>query len=353
MSNAVRLIIFAIVVGALAVLAFLKLKSNQQEVEAKVYRHNPDATVLIQAETLQAEVFEFSTTYLGTFTPNREVLIISEGNGRVIQDNIREGSAVSTGQVIAQLDTDILTSQLKIAEGNLAFAEKTAERMTNAASGLTEVRVDEAQHNVSTLKHQIDLYKKQISMSTIKAPFSGIITAKFYEIGSLSSGGTQMAMLTDINTMKLEINVPEKDITKFKKGMALNISTKVYPNHIYQGTVDIIGVKADATKNYKVKILVNNSTSHPLKAGMYGSISLQNSEDQTSISIPRTALVGSNKNPEVYILKDGLAHRKSVVLGGSSETRLQVLEGLEENDVIAVGGLVNLSEGAQVTIAKN
>ncbi len=352
MNNAIRLIIFAVVLGGLAVLAFLKLKTNQKEVQSKIYRMNPNASVLIQAETLQEEVFQYQTSYLGSFTPNREVLIMSEGAGRVVKDHIREGMAVSAGQVIAQLDTDILNSQLKIAEGNLEFAEKTAQRMTNASSGLSEIKIDEALNNVNTLKHQIELYKKQISMATIKAPFSGIITGKFYEIGSLAGGGTQMAMLTDIQTLKLEINVPERDIARFKKGMNIEVSTKVYPEHLYNGVVDILGVKTDATKNFKVKISVTNSSKFPLKSGMYGTVTLVNSEQEKTVSIPRTALVGSNKNPEVYVIKDSIATRRPIILGASNETRLQVLEGLKENEVVAVGGLVNLSDGTKVSIAK-
>lgn len=353
MNNAIRLIIFAIVIGGLAILAFFKLKSNQQEVESKIYRMNPDASVLIQAETLRVETFEFSSSYLGSFTPNREVLILSESNGRVIKDNIKEGSSVSAGQVIAQLDTDIIQNQLNIAKGNFSLAEKTAQRMTNASSGLSEVKVEEAQNNVNTLKYQIELYKKQISMATIKAPFSGIITSKFYELGSLAGGGTQMAMLTDIHTLKLEINVPENDITKFKKGMSMDITTKIYPRHVFKGVVDVISIKADATKNYKVKLTVSNNSSFPLKAGMYGTVTLKSSVDVNSLSIPRTALVGSNKHPEVYIIKDGVAKRQPIVIGASNEERLQVIDGINENEVVATGGLVNLSDGTKVTIAKN
>lgn len=353
MNNAIRLIIFAIVIGGLAILAFLKLKSNQQEVESKIYRINPDATALIQAETLRVENFEYSTAYLGSFTPNKEVLILSEGNGRIVKDNIKEGASISKGQIIAQLDTDILQNQLKIAESNLSFAEKTAQRMSNASSGLSEVKVEEAQNNVNTLKYQIELYKKQISMATIKAPFSGIITAKFYELGSLAGGGTQLAMLTDISTLKLEINVPESDITKFEKGMGMDITTKVYPNQVFKGVVDVISVKADGTKKYQVKLTVSNNSTHPLKAGMYGTVTLSNSAGFNSLSIPRTALVGSNKKPEVFIIKDGVAKRQAIVIGASNEERLQVLEGINENEVVATGGLVNLSDGTKVTIAKN
>lgn len=353
MNNVVRLIIFAIVVGGLAVFAFFKLKSNQEKVEDRVYKKNPDATVLIQAETLKAGTFEFTSSFLGSFSPNKEAVIASEASGRVVQVGIQEGAHVTAGQLVAQLDTDILKNQLKIAENNLALAEKTAQRMSNASAGLTEVQVDNAQSQVVTLKYQIELYKKQISMATIKAPFSGIITAKYFEIGSLAGPGAQMAMLTDISTLKLEINVPEKDITKFKTGMKLNVTTEVYPQHTYAGTVGVIASKADQTKNYTVKIMVPNSSAYPLKAGMYGTVSLDNISSTNSLSIPRTALIGSNKNPEVYVIKEGKAQRQPVTLGASNESRLQVVSGLNENDIVAVGGLVNLTNGINVSIADN
>lgn len=354
MNNALRLIIFAIVVGGLAIFAFLKLRSNQEQVEAKVYKKNPDATVLIQADTVRNASFEFSTTYLGSFAPNKEAIIASEAAGRVVQMNIQEGSSVSAGQVIAQLDTDILKNQLKIAEANLQLAEKTAQRMNAAAAGLTEVQVDNTNNNVSILKYQIEVLKKQISMATIKAPFSGIISAKYFEMGSLAGPGAQMAMLTDVNTLKLEVNIPEQDITKFKSGMKLNINTDVYPSHTFTGSVSVISVKADATKNYIVKLLVpNNNSSYSLKAGMYGSITLTNTAGKETLSIPRSALIGSNKEPQVYLIKDGKATKQPIQIGESNENNLQVVSGLKANDIIATSGLVNLSEGIKVTIAEN
>lgn len=353
MNNVIRLIIFAVVVGGLAVLAFFKLKSNQAEVQAKVYKKNPDATVMVQAETLKSAPFDYTSTYLGSFAPNKEAIIASEASGRVVQVGVQEGQHVSAGQLIAQLDTDILKYQLKIAESNLALAEKTAQRLTNAAAGLTEVQVDNAQNQVQTLKYQIELYKKQISMATIKAPFSGIITAKYFEIGSLAGPGAQMAVLTDISTLKLEISVPEKDVPKFKTGMKLQVTTEVYPNFTYTGTVGVIASKADQTKNYIVKVLVPNNSAKPLKAGMYGQVALSNNVNNNSISIPRTALVGSNKNPEVYVIRDGVAKKQAITIGASNDTRLQVTSGLQENDVVAVGGLVNLTDGIKVTVAEN
>lgn len=354
MNNALRLIIFAIVVGGLAIFAFLKLKSNQEKVEDKVYKKNLDATVLIQADTVQLHSFEFSTTYLGSFAPNKEAIIASEAAGRVVQMNIQEGSTVSAGQVIAQLDTDILKNQLKIAESNLQLAEKTAQRMTAAAAGLTEVQVDNTNNQVSILKYQIEVLKKQISMATIKAPFSGVITAKYFEMGSLAGPGAQMATITDISTLKLEVNIPEQAITKFKTGMKMDITTDVYPAHTFTGTVGVIASKADATKNYTVKVLVpNNNSSYILKAGMYGSVTLKNTAGKESLSIPRTALIGSNKEPQVYLIKDGRATKQSIQIGESNESNLQVISGLNANDIIATSGLVNLAEGVKVTIAEN
>jgi len=353
MNNAVRLIIFAIVVAGLAVLAFFKLRSNQKEVEANIYKKDPNATTLIQAEQLQPAPFEYRNTYLGSFSPNKEAIIASESSGRVIRTNIEEGTYVTAGSVIAQLDTDILTNQLKSAEANLALAEKTASRLQAAAVGVTEVQIDNANTQAVNLKYQIELLKKQISMTTIKAPFSGIITGKYFETGSLAGPGAQMATIIDISQLKLEINVPEKEITQFTKGMKLNVKTEIYPDVSFPGTVWLIASKADASRNYTVKITVPNNGKHPLKAGMYGTVELTGNDSKESISIPRTALIGSNKNPEVYIVKDGIVQRQAITLGASNETRLQVLSGLNAGDVIATGGLVNLTDGTKVTIAQN
>jgi len=350
-----KIIRYSVTAGILVLLVSfiaVKLMSNKKEVEAKVYRKDPNLRATVQADTVKYTPFSETAAFLGSFAPVREVTISSETTGKVVRVGIKEGSQVSAGSLIAQLDTELLQAQLQSAMASYNNAETTLRRYEQASNGVTKLQLDNARTQMLTDKAQIDQLRKQISMCSIKAPFSGIITSKNFELGAVISTGAQIAQLTDISSLKLEISVPEKNIVQFSKAQALNVVTDVYPNEKFHGVVDMIAAKADASHNYTVKILVSNSAATVLKAGMYGRISFNDITTGQAISIPRSALVGSSSRPQVFVIENGISKLRNIQTGASNETSIQVTQGLHTGEIVATGGLINLVEGSKVTIAK-
>jgi hypothetical protein len=87
-------------------------------------------------------------------------------------------------------------------------------------------------------------------------------------------------------------------------------------------------------------------------AGMYGSVSLENSKSVTALSIPRKALVGSSKNPQVYIIKNGKSILTSFNAVTSDGEYIEVVDGISKDDQIIIKGQVNLQNNSNVKIAK-
>jgi RND family efflux transporter MFP subunit len=131
--------------------------------------------------------------------------------------------------------------------------------------------------------------------------------------------------------------------------MPITVSTDVYPGAGFAGAVWMIASKADASHNYAIKILVpyNNAA---LKAGMYGHVTVGNTSSSRAIGIPRSALIGSAQNPQVYVVESGIARVRNIETGAGSATSVEVVKGLRTGEVIVAGGLVNLTDGARVNI---
>jgi RND family efflux transporter MFP subunit len=340
-----------VVILGLIALVVIKLLGNKEEVEAKVYKKDPDRKVTIQADTVHPTQLDQNNSFLGAFAPVREVTISSEMTGKVVAVKADEGTYVNAGAVIALLDTDLLRAQLASAMANYDNAVTTLKRYEAAASGVTKLTRDNATTQVLTYKSQVDQYEKQIRMGTIKAPFSGIITSKSFELGAVVATGAQMAVLTNIDKLKLEVNIPEANISSFKNGQTIQVLTDLYADKTFNGTVDMIGTKADASHNFVLKVLVNNSEKL-LKAGMYGRIQLHNAIYNNAISVPRSALIGSSKVPKVFVIENGIAHVREIESGEGNEYVVEVKGGLKPGEIVATGGLVNLYEGAKVSIGK-
>ncbi|MFT3738702.1 MAG: efflux RND transporter periplasmic adaptor subunit [Breznakibacter sp.] len=331
-------------------LVVFRLLQNQQEVKAEVYRKDASLRTVIQTVTVAEQSVTQSTPFIGSFMPNREVSIAAETSGKVVVVGVNEGDVVKSGTLIAKLDDDLLLAQLLSAQASFDNAEKTLTRYKQAESGISEIQLDNAQTQYLVTKAQVNLLKKQISQHAISAPFPGVITSRNFELGTIVSPGTPLANLVDINKLKLEISVPETEASVIKTGIGVDVTSDLYPDAVFKGVVGFVSAKADASRNYTVKILVDNNPETPLKAGMYGRVILSNTPNAKSFSLPRAAIVGSTINPQVFVIANGVARLRSVSIGSGNENSVFITNGLQNDEVVAVSGLVNLYEGCPVAV---
>jgi RND family efflux transporter MFP subunit len=350
MKKIFRILLIVLAVAGVAAMAAFKLIANKKEVEAKVYRPDLDLAASVQADTIQEAPFLKATQFLGSFGPNREVSIASETSGKVVIVGVQEGSRVAQGSLVAKLDDGVLLAQLHSATASLDNATSTLKRYEQAPNGVTQLQMDNARTQLLTSQAQIEQLKKQIAQYTISAPFSGVITARNFDLGAVVSPGTPLATLTDISALKLEVSVPERYVAQFSANMPISVNTDVYPGVDFSGRVWMIASKADASHNYTIKVLVPNNSTHPLKAGMYGNVTIGNTATRPAISIPRSALIGSAEKPQVYVVENGIARIRDIGTGAGNATSVEVSKGLHAGDVIVSGGLVNLTDGTKVSI---
>ncbi len=350
MQKSIKTAVALAAVAIIVLLVAFKLKRNEHEVKAKVYHPPVDLAVMIQADTIRASAFEQAIPFLGSFSANREVSVASETTGKVILVGVQEGQHVVAGSLVARLDDGVLQAQLQSAKASFDNATNTLARYEQAPNGVTKLQIDNARTQIATDQAQMEQLSRQIRQYTITAPFSGIVTARNFDLGAIVSPGSTLATLTDISQVKLEVSVPEQYIARFKTGMRLQVKTDVYANTVFDGRVDLVASKADGSHNYTVKVIVPNNSQNLLKAGMYGSVTLTSALSHSEISIPRPALIGSSQHPQVYVVENGIAKIRDIQTGEGNARSIAVTHGLQPGEIIAVGGLVNLSANTKVAI---
>jgi RND family efflux transporter MFP subunit len=342
---------------ALAILSILglsawKLMSNKEKVEAKVYRPDANQRIGVRATTVQIRDLSQQTQYLGAFAPNRKVDIRPQVGGEVLSLPIESGQSVKAGQLLAKLDDAGLRYQLEALKVNLEGAQNDLRRYEALVQGdaTPAVNVEKTRLSIRATEAQIKQLQKQIAHTSITAPFSGIVTQKLIEKGSVVGAGTLVATITDISSLKLVVNIPEKAINGFKIGQSVPVSTEVYQGVSFPGKITMVGAEGDAAHNYPVEITLSNSAATQLKAGMYGTIATNEQIKEKSLSIPRQALVGSSKQPQVYVVENGKAILRTIEIGASTNEFYEVTKGLAEGDQVVSSGQINLQNGALVTI---
>jgi RND family efflux transporter MFP subunit len=349
-----RVITVSVIVVALIVLAAIKLKSNKKAVEEKIYIRDSTEAILVSTTSPQSHTFEKSLSFLGVFDALHQNNVASDGSGKLLKLLVEEGDFVRAGQTIAKLDDEMVQLQIQNVQLNIEQLKNDNARFSvlKKENAISNVEAEKVELGLKSAEVQLKQLQKQLRSTSIVAPFSGVVSKKMVDLGSMVMPGTPIVELTDISSLKLSVSVPERDILKFQKGQKVVANADVYGDVDFNGVISNIAVQADASHNFKVQSTVKNSTVNRLMAGMYGSVSLSNSKSTTALSVPRKALVGSSKSPKVYVVRNGKAKLTSFNAGTSDGEYIEVVSGLNQGDRIVIKGQVNLQDNSNVKIAK-
>lgn len=349
-----KFIIWGVVTVGAVVLIMWKLNANKKANEAKtefVKQSNiGDIPVLVQKVTRN----DFSQGFLanGNFTPVRELSYLAETAGRITRLLVDEGSVVKQGQAIAYIDGEILNTDLASAKANLNQLKVDKERYESAfqTGGVTQKQMDDARLQYDVAKTRYEAASRRVSDTYVKAPISGIINKKYIEQGAYLSVGTKMFDIVDVSRLKLAVSVPEAQVVTLSKGQKVSVTSSVFPETTYEGTITFIAAKGDNSLNYPVEMEVGNIAGKDLKAGMYGTAHFVDPKADKAIFIARTAFIGGVNSNEVYVMEGNVAKKRKVVAGRIVGDQVEVREGLNEGDTVITSGQINLTDGATVAV---
>lgn len=349
-----KFIIWGVVTIGAVVLIMWKLNANKKANEAKtefVKQSNiGDIPVLVQKVTRN----DFSQGFLanGNFAPVRELSYLAETAGRITKLLVDEGSVVRQGQPIAYIDAQIVSTDLESAKANLNQLKVDKERYENAfqTGGVTQKQVDDARLQYDIAKTKYEAASRRVSDTYVKAPISGIINKKYIEQGAYLSIGNKMFDIVDVSRLKLAVSVPEGQVVTLKTGQKVAVTSNVFPETNYDGTITFIAAKGDNSLNYPVEMEVSNVRGKDLKAGMYGTAHFVDPNADKTIFIARTAFIGGVNSNEIYIMDGKVAKKRKVVSGRIIGDQVEVREGLNEGDTVITSGQINLTEGATVAV---
>ena len=286
----------------------------------------------------------------GTIVPNEEVEIKSEVSGRLVQLNIKEGSYVKRGQLIAKLNDADLRAQLK----KLKFEEELAAQTEARQKKLLEIdaiskeEYDMAVNRVNTLSTDEEFLKVQLEKTSVTAPFSGRMGFKNISEGAYITPGVVIANLIQTNPAKLDFTLPEKYANKVKVGQSVSFTIDG-DNSIITAKVIALDPKIDEElRTLKVRAKTDNR-SGKLLPGMFIRVEVPLG-DENSIMIPSESIIPILKGKKVFVIKNGLAKEALITTGLRTDTEVQVSDGLEVGDSVIVSALMTLKNNMPVTL---
>jgi RND family efflux transporter MFP subunit len=290
----------------------------------------------------------------GTVAANNDVAIISETAGRVVAVAADIGQFKPAGALLIQVDDELKRANLAMAETNFEKAKRDLERFESLSkeNAATDQQVEATRLAMKSAEAQFVAIRREFNDTKITTPISGIVTSRPVDIGTYVQKGMPVANVVDISRLKVKLNVAERDVFRLAVGDAVSVTSDVYPGIRFAGRVKTISAKGDESHTYPVEIVLENNASHPLRAGMFARVAFTTLSRDEVLTIPREALVGSLKNPQVYVVQSGMARLRQLVIDSESGTELEVLQGLGVGDTVVVNGQNNLKDNVPVTIAR-
>lgn len=297
----------------------------------------------------------------GTVEGMREVQIGSETNGKIRSIAVKEGSYVKKGDVIIHLDDTKLKAQLKDAEARLNYARLDLQRKTELykEGAIAKNTLDDTQAKHDVAEAAVDLAKSRLEDTIIAAPITGIVIEKNVEIGEMvyanpaTNKSASLVTLADISKVIIRAKVDEENIAKIAAGQPADVLIDAMPGKVFQGSVAQLLSKANKeSKTVDVKILINGSLP-VFKSGMTVDVSIIAERKEKALFIPKQALVEREGKQQVFVVKDGTAQLRAVKTGFSNKGQVEILDGLDENELIVVNGQGELKNGSTVAPKKS
>jgi membrane fusion protein, multidrug efflux system len=291
----------------------------------------------------------------GSFSAIHELNVMSETQGRVVALYFNSGDFVQKGQLLVQLDDELIRSKLSLAQATYEKAKSDFQKYEGLlkSGAISSQQFEESRIALKMAETEVTGYKKQQEYACIKAPIQGNIVKRPVEIGSIIMPGTVMAEIVDISNLKFLANVSEDEAVKINKGMKVSITSTMFPGTEYKGTVQSVSVKADDARRFTVEVELMNDPKHLLRAGMYGTTVFGFGNAHDVLCIPRHSIVGSIRTPRVYVVEGAVAVVKDIRIGRSTDGQVEVLEGLKEGDLVVTSGQINLDNNTPVAIVNN
>jgi len=276
-------------------------------------------------------------------------------SGRISYIAADEGSLISSGQLLAGLDPENYSIAKEIAEANLDQVQDEYDRLSimHQRGSVSDGDFSKISNGLRQAKAQLKLQIKNLSDTKLYCPFNGVLLKKGTEVGEIIGTGVPLFVVSDISTVKVNAAVPETELNKINKGDEAKVYISSLDN-AFTGRVIEIGSLADAaTRTFPVKIEINNPGLR-IRPGMTAEVKFISYDKVQVIAISGDAVLHESDNSSyVYIVdvSQNMAFKRIVTVGKVTGNNIEIISGINENELVVVGGQFKLKNGSIVSIS--
>lgn len=303
-------------------------------------------TLIVSPSALSADV-----EVPGTILPNESTEIHPEVSGRIVELNIKEGSTVAQGALLARLYDGDLQAQLRKLDVQLKIADQTEKRQAELLKiqGISQQEYDLSLLQVLNIKADMDIIRESIRKTEIRAPFGGKLGLKNVSPGAYVTPATILTTISQVNTLKLQFNVPERYGSQLKPGQqvefAVDGTDKKFTASVIASEIEV----DEATRSLAIRAMVRQQDP-ALIPGVFAKVKIVFGQNENALLVPNNAIVPLGRKKQLFVYEGGKAMVRDVTTGVRDSTNIQILTGIKPGDTVITSAILYLRPGMEVEL---
>ncbi len=310
------------------------------------------APIFVKISEVQKEVLGDQVEILGTVQAAHKAVIASRINGHIIEMPVVVGSRVKKGDSLIEISAGEISAQLLQASAQLNQAERNLlrERKLLQQNAATSEGVKTQEDIFKIAKALYKEAQTMLSYAQINAPFDGIVTQEFVNIGDLATQGKPLIHLENETDLQVLTDIPEAMVLRMRIGDSVKVSipaAKISPS----GHISEIAPTTDPhSRTTPVKIDLPHHSD--LRSGQFARVFLTETPAHT-LTIPSRALSSFGQIVRVFLFEQNKAHLRLVRVGKTHDGRTEILSGVIAGDRIILPGDTPLHDGQDVKLVND
>ncbi len=328
-----------------------------------------NATPIKTGKVRHVQTREFVSVSGTVTSPEASIQVSFLVSGKVIEVAPREGDYVKQGQLLAVIDPIDYKLSLQAASAQAGQAKVALDRSKDEyammkflydSRSLAENDFEKFKAAWLSARQQVDqananqkLAQKRLSDASLYAPAVGFISRRAIEPGQTASPGVPVFEIVKLDTVEINVGVPETDIHLVRIGQTASVTIPALPTESFEGKVRVINVSADPnTRTYMTRIAVSNPA-HILRVGMVAEARIQGDKAIDLVTLPAETILRDPQGATivfVYYPEQGRVYAKRVETGVVYGREIAIKSGLSGDEAVVFAGQEKLRDGTIVSL---
>lgn len=355
----------------------------------------------VTTATVESRSIDRYLRVTGSLMADAQAEVSAETAGRVIETPVERGSRVGEGALLIRISPSETAAQLQEADANAAQIEARlglaagqtfdrtrvpdvmnakasldfAEAEFNRMKALLDQKVisqsefdqrrtqleaarqsyqsaqnqaDQSYRSLEAARARVSLARKAVADTAVRAPLNGLVAERLVSVGDYVTRGQKVATVVRVDPLRVELTVPEQQVSLIKVGQQVRLTVDAYPNEVFEATVRFISpaLRSDQRALTVEAIAVNKDGR--LKPGLFATALVRQPDAAPALLVPATAIETIAGTSRVYVVKDNTVDERIITIGERVDSQIEITSGVAKDEKVAAEPKGRLSDGQQV-----